>query len=337
MNASNSKSSVYDMGTYTLNFSNPGIKQKKTLYSFVWEHLESPILLICIGIVSALVSYILSFASNFSEYNKDILTQSDGYVVWTLYTISNISFAMMSLYTTFYLCPEAVGGGIADMKVILSGSINPDKLSLRLIAAKFFGLGFALASGLSVGKEGPLVHITSAVAEQLMLLESFNTIHQNTTKRLEILACACASGVSSTFGAAYGGVLYSIEVTCTTYMARNIPRAYLSSIVGMLVFLALGKHLYICCNTIQLAFISSFIILTFIVMCMPGATSHITLYTKLGPKVHDHELNGSHSMVKMDEMVVMVLLGAVCGLVGVVFVKLVRVSKASPCHKVHIL
>lgn len=242
MNGSSSKSSVYDMGTYTLNFSNSSSKQKKTLGSFVWEHLESPILLICIGIVSAIVSYILSFASNFSEYNKEILTQSDGYVVWTLYTISNISLAIVSLYMTFSICPDAVGGGIADVKVILSGSVNPDKLSIKLIIAKFLGLGFALASGLSVGKEGPLVHITSAVAEQLMLLESFNNIHQNTSKRLEILACACASGVSSTFGAAYGGVLYSIEVTCTTYMARNIPRAYLSSIVAMLVFLALGIY-----------------------------------------------------------------------------------------------
>ena len=102
-------------------------------------------------------------------------------------------------------------------------------------------LYFAQASGLSVGKEGPLVQMTSAVAEQLMLLPSFNIIHQNTSKRLEVLACACASGISSTFGAAYGGVLYSIEATCTTYMARNLPRAYLSSIVGMLVFLGLGR------------------------------------------------------------------------------------------------
>ena len=232
--------SCIPVGTYTLNFSSPDKNKKKTLGGFLWSHLESPILLICIGISSALLSYALSFAGNISEYNKALLTQTSGFMAWTLYSISNISLAMLSLCVTFYFSPEAVGGGIADMKVVLSGAVNPSKLSLNLLAAKFTGLALALASGLSVGKEGPLVQMTAAVAEQLMLLKSFSNIHQNTSKRLEILECACASGVSSTFGAAYGGVLYSIEVTCTTYMARNLPRAYLSSIVAMLVFLGLG-------------------------------------------------------------------------------------------------
>ena len=155
MQGVNSKSSVYDMGTYTLNFSHPSANKKKTLWSFIWEHLESPLLLVCIGITSALLSYILSLASNFSEANKAVLTQSEGFVVWTLYSISNISLAMMSLYATFFLSPEAVGGGIADMKVILSGSIQPSKLSLRLLAAKFVGLSFALVSNTTTIRKHP--------------------------------------------------------------------------------------------------------------------------------------------------------------------------------------
>eukprot|EP00602_Paraphysomonas_sp_CaronLab_P004192 CAMPEP_0185026590 /NCGR_PEP_ID=MMETSP1103-20130426/10944_1 /TAXON_ID=36769 /ORGANISM="Paraphysomonas bandaiensis, Strain Caron Lab Isolate" /LENGTH=734 /DNA_ID=CAMNT_0027560225 /DNA_START=58 /DNA_END=2263 /DNA_ORIENTATION=- len=287
-------SSLYDMGTYTLNFSaRDHEKSKRGIGEIVWNYFETPLLLVSIGIASALLSYMLSFSADFSEINKDILARSEGVVIWALYSISNVSLACVSLYVTNFLCPESIGGGISDMKVILSGSIMQTKLSFRLLLAKLIGLSFALASGLSVGKEGPLVQMTSAIAEQLMRFPYFSNTYQNTSKRLEILACACAAGITATFGAAYGGVLYSIEVTCTTYMSRNLPRAYLSSIVGMLVFLALG------------------------------ATSHITLYTKVNDRSDYRRVHST--TVKINEMVSMILLGTICGIFGVLFVMLVKV------------
>ena len=58
-----------------------------------------------------------------------------------------------------------------------------------------------------------------------------------------------------------------------------------------------------------------------------GATSHITLYTKdksVGSVHHESSMDGK-SLVNVNEMITMVGLGIVCGLFGVVFVKLIRV------------
>lgn len=102
------------------------------------------------------------------------------------------------------------------------------------------GLIFALIAGLSVGKEGPFVHVAVAISDSLMRLHCFRHCRRNTSKRLEILGCASAAGVASTFGTPFGGVLFSIEVTATYYMVRNLPRAFFCAICAALVYEVAG-------------------------------------------------------------------------------------------------
>lgn len=42
--------------------------------------------------------------------------------------------------------------------------------------------------------------------------------------RWQVLGAACAAGVACTFGSAFGGVLFSVEVTATCYIVHNLPR-----------------------------------------------------------------------------------------------------------------
>ncbi len=49
-----------------------------------------------------------------------------------------------------------------------------------------------------------------------------------------MLACACAAGVAATFGTPFGGVLFSVEVTASFYMVRNLPRSFFAALSGAL-------------------------------------------------------------------------------------------------------
>lgn len=49
-------------------------------------------------------------------------------------------------------------------------------------------------------------------------------------------ATACAAGVAATFGAPFGGVLFSIEVTSTYYLVSNLWKGIFCSLVGTLFF-----------------------------------------------------------------------------------------------------
>lgn len=209
--------------------------------SLLWGMLEVPVLLVLIGCSSALLSY---FTNTFVAFGNQLRWHVLEYLgtqhAWLYYTLWSLMMSMIACTVTIVVCPEAAGGGVPEMKTILSGVVKPVLLSLRLVFAKSFGLMFALLAGLSVGKEGPFIQIAAAMADLFMSLSIFRHIRQQDNKRLEIIACACASGIAATFGAAFGGVLFSIEFTASAYRVQSLPKAFLTSVCAMLCFNVLG-------------------------------------------------------------------------------------------------
>lgn len=213
----------------------------KGVIAALWHWLDVPILLSLIGVLSAMLSCATKIVLSYDDVFKNYLLGSvyDEFK-WPVYCLYSVCMALFACFLSQLICKESIGGGLADMKTILGGVVKPVLLSRRLIVAKALGLWFSLMGGLSVGREGPFVHISGAIADQLMKLSPFLHIRRQDSKRLEILACACASGVSATFGNAFGGVLFSIEFTSSAYMVRTLPKAFLTSVVAMIAFLFLG-------------------------------------------------------------------------------------------------
>jgi chloride channel 3/4/5 len=99
-------------------------------------------------------------------------------------------------------------------------------LGARVLFTKAVGLSLAVASGLTLGKEGPFVHIGSCIGNiisrtaskyennegpVIYLLSSFSDNDDVVAKRREILSASCAAGVAVAFGAPIGGTLFSLE------------------------------------------------------------------------------------------------------------------------------
>ncbi|KAF7246762.1 hypothetical protein EG68_10223 [Paragonimus skrjabini miyazakii] len=66
-----------------------------------------------------------------------------------------------------------------------------------------------VTSGLSLGKEGPMVHIATCVGNIVAYL--FPKFGRNEAKKREILSASTAAAVAVAFGAPIGGVLFSLE------------------------------------------------------------------------------------------------------------------------------
>jgi len=81
-------------------------------------------------------------------------------------------------------------------------------LGFRTLLIKSVSLPLAIASGLSVGKEGPSVHY--AVCTGNVISRVFDKY--NAAKTREILSACAAAGVAVAFGSPIGGVLFSLEV-----------------------------------------------------------------------------------------------------------------------------
>lgn len=127
---------------------------------------------------------------------------------------------------------SAAGSGVAEVKVILSGFVLHGFLGLKTLTIKSCALILSVASGLSLGKEGPFVHIAACVGNIACRL--FKKYDYNDGKRREVLSAAAASGVAVAFGAPIGGVLFSLEEASYFFPAKTLFRTFFCCITAAL-------------------------------------------------------------------------------------------------------
>ncbi|OMJ16521.1 H(+)/Cl(-) exchange transporter 3 [Smittium culicis] len=121
---------------------------------------------------------------------------------------STVFSGIATLLVTSY-APYAAGQGIAELKTIMSGFLMKEFLSGKTLLIKCVSIVFAVASGLSVGKEVALVHISTCCAN--IFSNMFPSIKQNEAQKRQLLSAASAAGISVAFGAPIAGVLFSLE------------------------------------------------------------------------------------------------------------------------------
>ncbi|KAL4867412.1 hypothetical protein BDV12DRAFT_120590 [Aspergillus spectabilis] len=127
---------------------------------------------------------------------------------------------------------SAAGSGVAEVKVINSGFVLHGYLGFKTLIIKTVALIFSVASGLSLGKEGPYVHIATCVGNICCRL--FTKYNLNDGKRREVLSASAASGVAVAFGAPIGGVLFSLEEVSYYFPPKTLFRTFFCCIVAAL-------------------------------------------------------------------------------------------------------
>ncbi|KAL1753840.1 chloride channel [Schizophyllum commune] len=127
----------------------------------------------------------------------------------TIYVALAIVFAASAAILVQSYAPYAFHTGIPEIKAILSGYVLDAFLTPWTLLIKALGLALSVASGLVLGKEGPLVHVACCIATLLSRL--FSQFKNNEAEKRKMLAAAAAAGVSVAFGSPLGGVLFGLE------------------------------------------------------------------------------------------------------------------------------
>ncbi|PPQ62897.1 hypothetical protein CVT24_006295 [Panaeolus cyanescens] len=127
----------------------------------------------------------------------------------SIYVVLAIAFAGSAAVLVESWAPLAFHTGIPEIKAILGGYVFDKFLTPWILLIKALGLALSVASGLSLGKEGPLVHVACCMAYLLSRL--FKGFQQNEVQKRRMLAAAAAAGVSVAFGSPLGGVLFGLE------------------------------------------------------------------------------------------------------------------------------
>ncbi|KAK3692497.1 chloride channel [Podospora appendiculata] len=135
---------------------------------------------------------------------------------------------------------SAAGSGVAEVRVILSGFVLHGFLGVKTLLIKTAGLVLSVASGLSLGKEGPYVHIATCVGNIACRL--FSKYDRNDAKRREVLSAAAAAGVAVAFGAPLGGVLFGLEEVAYFFPAKTLFRTFFCCITAALTLKFLNPY-----------------------------------------------------------------------------------------------
>jgi chloride channel 3/4/5 len=158
-------------------------------------------------------------------------------------TLSSLQtlFALMSASLVKSFAPYAAGSGISEIKCIIAGFVMKGFLGFRTLLIKSICLPLAIASGLSVGKEGPSVHY--AVCTGNVISSFFNKYKGNASKTREILSACAAAGVAVAFGSPIGGVLFSLEEMSSYFPLKTMWRSYFCALVATAVLaVSLALH-----------------------------------------------------------------------------------------------
>ncbi|KAK9476395.1 chloride channel, partial [Lipomyces japonicus] len=150
----------------------------------------------------------------------------------------SVFFATESAFLVKSYAPYAAGSGISEIKCIVSGFVMKGFLGAWTLVIKSLGLPLAIASGLSVGKEGPSVHY--AVCTGNVIARMFAKYRRSAAKMRDILTACAATGVAVAFGSPIGGVLFSLEEISSDFSLSTMWRSYFCALVGTATLAAIN-------------------------------------------------------------------------------------------------
>lgn len=154
---------------------------------------------------------------------------------WTLpsfviYIMFAVALSAACAYLVRVFAPYAAGSGISEIKCILAGFIINGFLGVGTFAIKSLSLPLAISSGLSVGKEGPAVHIACCIGN--IVGTWFRSFARSQARMRELLTAASAAGVAVAFGSPIGGVLFSLEEMAYNFPSSTMWRSFLCALAA---------------------------------------------------------------------------------------------------------
>jgi len=125
----------------------------------------------------------------------------------------------------YYFAKEARGHGVPEVMeavALRSGVIRP-----RVVVVKALASAISIASGGSVGREGPIVQVGSALGSSIGQFFKANARQLKT-----LVGCGAAAGIAATFNAPIAGALFATEIILGDFGVSQFSPIVISSVAA---------------------------------------------------------------------------------------------------------
>ncbi|KAF2086465.1 hypothetical protein K490DRAFT_44128 [Saccharata proteae CBS 121410] len=149
---------------------------------------------------------------------------------YLFYILLSVLFATCASILVKNHAIYAKHSGIPEIKTVLGGFVIRYFMGAWTLVIKSLGLCLAVASGLWLGKEGPLVHVACCCANLFMKFTP--NINGNEARKREVLSAAAAAGISVAFGSPIGGVLFSLEQLSYYFPDKTMWQSFVCAMIA---------------------------------------------------------------------------------------------------------
>lgn len=128
----------------------------------------------------------------------------------------------------YFVASEAKGHGVPEvMESILTrgGTIRP-----RVVVVKALASAISIGSGGSVGREGPIVQIGSALGSTIG-----QVLRLSASQLRTLVGCGAAAGIAAAFNAPIAGALFAVEILLGDFGVPQFSPIVISSVVATVV------------------------------------------------------------------------------------------------------
>ncbi len=128
----------------------------------------------------------------------------------------------------YYFSSEAKGHGVPEVMEAIA--LKSGIIRIRVVFSKVIASAITIASGGSVGREGPIIQIGSAIGSAL------GQIFKISKKRMQTLVgCGAAAGIAAAFNAPIAGAMFSVEIILGDFTISQFSPIVISSVGATVV------------------------------------------------------------------------------------------------------
>ena len=196
------------------------------------EHAVMSILAVSVGLAGGygavgfryLINFFQTLAYGSSKELLDIFPDTIWYYRMWLPALGGIIVGLL----VYFFAREAKGHGVPE--VMEAVALKSGIIRKRLVLVKALASAVCIGTGGSVGREGPIVQIGSAIGSTLGQVLKVSAARLRT-----LVGCGAAAGIAATFNAPIAGSMFALEIVLGDFGLATFSPIVISSVVATAV------------------------------------------------------------------------------------------------------
>ncbi|XP_059079772.1 chloride channel protein C-like [Tigriopus californicus] len=174
---------------------------------------------VLVGALGSLLHQVIDIIGNTKWRLAQDFIRHDVFLTWVWVFGFSLIFLLLSTIMVVYIRPSAESSGMPELIGFLNGTLIRHIFNLKTLVVKFLSCAFAVASGMPVGPEGPMIHMGALIGAGVSQFKSVTLgidmavfeRFRNSQDRRNFISAGAAAGIASAFGAPVGGLLFAME------------------------------------------------------------------------------------------------------------------------------